>query len=99
MKQFMKRPLIRLAKHLSRWQDVIQQHSVLEMARQRLALASGLILIGFLVIAGRLIDVMVIRSGTPQQASFETSGHQLAIPRADIVDRNGEVLATHLVTA
>ena len=69
------------------------------MARQRLALASGLILIGFLVIAGRLIDVMVIRSGTPQQASFETSGHQLAIPRADIVDRNGEVLATHLVTA
>ena len=99
MKQFMKRPLIRLAKHLSRWQDVIQQHSLLEMARQRLAFASGLLLIGFLVIAGRLIDVMVIRSHTPQQACGEADCYQLEIPRGDIVDRNGEVLATHLVTA
>ncbi|WP_165380361.1 peptidoglycan D,D-transpeptidase FtsI family protein [Candidatus Finniella inopinata] len=99
MKQLMKRPLIRLAKHLSKWQDVIHQHSVLETARQRLALAMGLVVIGFVVIGGRLVDVMVIRSGANQQTDLETASDGLSIPRADILDRNGEVLATHLVTA
>lgn len=98
MKNFVTHPLIRLAKHLSRWQDVIHQHSLLEMARQRLAIASGLLFIGFLVIGGRLIDVMLIRSGS-QPANIVQDNNHLKIPRADIVDRNGEVLATHLITA
>ena len=97
MKHFMKRPLVRLAKHLSLWQQVIHQQSLLEMARQRLVMTGGLMFIGFLLIMGRLVDVMVLRTGS--QSSAVSTTYALNIPRADILDRNGEVLATHLITA
>lgn len=98
MKQFMKRPLIRLAAHLSRWHKVIYQHSLIEMARRRLAIARGLILISFFVIAGRLVEVMIFRNEPHLEAQL-SNPCQLNIPRSDIVDRRGEVLATHLITA
>ncbi len=97
MKPFIKRPLVRLAKHLSLWQQVVHQQTLLEMARQRLLVASGLMLVGFLVIMGRLVDVMALRSHSP--ISHTSIVHQLDIPRSDIIDRNGEVLATHIITA
>ena len=88
MKQFMKRPLIRLAAHLSRWHKVIYQHSLIEMARRRLAIARGLILISFFVIAGRLVEVMIFRNEPHLEAQL-SNPCQLNIPRSDIVDRRG----------
>ncbi len=69
----------------------------LESGRRRLlALAAGF-LACFLLLAGRLFDVMILNPDTGPAAS---AGVRPALAaRADIVDRNGELLATSLQMA
>lgn len=96
MRHFIKRPFVSVAKHLSLWHQVIHQRSLLEMARQRVFVAGSLVAVAYLLICGRLVDIMVLRS----KSTTHVISEQIAtLPRADIVDRNGEILATHLVTA
>ena len=71
----------------------------LEVGRSRLLVTSLLFAVAFLIIAGRLVSVALLTegreprlAGTPTPAALETE-------RADIVDRNGVVLATNLATA
>ena len=71
----------------------------LEVGRSRLLVASLLFAVAFLIIAGRLVSVALLTegreprlAGTPTPAALETE-------RADIVDRNGVILATNLATA
>jgi cell division protein FtsI (penicillin-binding protein 3) len=97
MKHFIKRPFRSVAKHLSLWHQVVHQRSLLEMARQRVFIAGSLVAVAYLLICGRLVDVMVLRSS--KNVSHAVSERIATLPRADIVDRNGEILATHLVTA
>ncbi|MBY0281825.1 MAG: penicillin-binding protein 2 [Alphaproteobacteria bacterium] len=97
MKHFIKRPFLSVAKHLSLWHQVVHQRSLLEMARQRVFIAGSLVAVAYLLICGRLVDVMVLRSS--KNVSHAVSEQIATLPRADIVDRNGEILATHLVTA
>lgn len=97
MKRLIKRPFISVAKHLSLWHQVVHHRSLLEMARQRVFVAGSLVAIAYLLICGRLIDVMVFQG--PKECSHSNSEQTATLARADIVDRNGEVLATHLVTA
>src|SRR5687768_8495166 len=101
MKHFMAEPLRALTKHLSLWHQVMRDRNVLETAKNRCLVAGAAFSVAFLLIFVRLADVMVVRS------LWEPSDHEIshravasikAGPRADILDRNGEILATHLVT-
>ncbi|MGV8948457.1 MAG: peptidoglycan D,D-transpeptidase FtsI family protein [Candidatus Paracaedibacter sp.] len=102
MKHFMAEPLRALTKHLSLWHQVMRDRNVLETAKNRSLVAGAAFSVAFLLIFVRLADVMVIRSlwgpsdhEAPQRNGVVTAK---AGPRADILDRNGEILATHLVT-
>jgi cell division protein FtsI (penicillin-binding protein 3) len=69
----------------------------LESARTRLKLAASLFALVFLVVIGRLVGVVEL-SATPNEP--RTAHARLVTPppppRADIVDRNGTLLATNL---
>src|SRR5580692_10604155 len=69
----------------------------LDTTRTRLLLAASLFALVFLVIAGRLLDVVESPSGA---ADSHIARAKLVAPpppvRADIVDRNGTLLATNL---
>ena len=71
------------------------QHQSLEMGRSRLIIIAGLFCLVFLVIAGRMVDVTMIRGGSTPHVSHRKVD-KIAIRRADIVDRNGVLLATNL---
>jgi cell division protein FtsI (penicillin-binding protein 3) len=71
----------------------------LETGRTRLLFLGGLFIMAFAVMALRLADVTLLRDGAePRAATGETAG-PLRMDRADIVDRNGVILATNLETA
>jgi cell division protein FtsI (penicillin-binding protein 3) len=71
----------------------------LETGRTRLLVASLLFAAAFLIVAGRLVSVALISSGGEPSIAEAPRAAQLETERADIVDRNGIVLATNLVTA
>ncbi|MDP4725263.1 MAG: penicillin-binding protein 2 [Alphaproteobacteria bacterium] len=97
MKKFIQKPLQALNRHLGLWKEAVHQASLLEMARQRVFAAGVVMAISYVTIAGRLIDVMTAQSHVHsyQQAQSEVNVY----PRGEIFDRNGNILATHLVTA
>ncbi|MCE3231350.1 MAG: penicillin-binding protein [Alphaproteobacteria bacterium] len=101
MKHFMAEPLRMLSRHLSLWRQVMRDRNVLETAKNRSLVAGAAFCIAFLLIIVRLADVMVVRSlWEPSEREATPTGvaSVKAGARADILDRNGEVLATHLVT-
>jgi len=68
---------------------------LLESARNRLLMAAAVFALIFVVVAGRLVEVVEI-AGDPSEGR---AAHRLVPPpvvRADIVDRNGTLLATNL---
>jgi cell division protein FtsI/penicillin-binding protein 2 len=70
---------------------------LLEATRTRLLLAASFFALVFLVVVGRLVDVVEIGGDTPDSRI----AHARLVapppsPRADIVDRNGTLLATNL---
>ncbi len=70
---------------------------LLDATRTRLLLAVSFFALLFLVVAGRLVDVVAV-SGDPLEP-HTARAHLVAPPlppRADIVDRNGTLLATNL---
>lgn len=69
----------------------------LETGRNRLLVTAVVFALAFLVIAGRLIDLAVWGDG-PRLARAPVLG-PAATERADIIDRNGVILATSLPTA
>jgi cell division protein FtsI (penicillin-binding protein 3) len=74
--------------------------TALDTARLRLLVGGGLIAAAFLAVSIRLVDVSVIE--TPEQtrtASLRSVAGPMQVQRAEIVDRNGVLLATSLGTA
>ncbi len=69
----------------------------LDTTRTRLLLAASLFALIFIVVAGRLVDVVAMAGATNDT---RTARSHLVVPpppvRADIVDRNGTLLATNL---
>ncbi|WP_010298396.1 peptidoglycan D,D-transpeptidase FtsI family protein [Candidatus Odyssella thessalonicensis] len=98
MKRFISRPAEFLAYHLNSWQKLMHDHKILEAARNRTLAMGGIFLLAFTVIGIRLVDVMILQGHSPETDSTITRVEQLLSKRADIIDRNGEILATHLVT-
>ena len=67
----------------------------IDTGRARLIVAGAIFLLAFSVIAGQMVNVAILRDGgTPRAAQAKTDDASEA--RADIVDRNGVLLATNL---
>ncbi|HEX4111700.1 MAG TPA: penicillin-binding protein 2 [Stellaceae bacterium] len=69
--------------------------TTLEVCHHRLIVAGALFIVAFLVIAGKLTDVMELKSPDKMLARDRQIEHTQPL-RADIVDRNGVLLATTL---
>lgn len=82
----------------AQWQDPKALRQTLDTARSRLLVVFFTFVLIFLVIVGRLVDVSLLRRGCEESLA---SGRALGgiYVRADIVDRNGELLATSLKTS
>lgn len=98
MKSFFHRPVEFLTYHINSWQKQIHDQRILESARNRTLAMGGLFLLAFTVVGIRLVDVMIFKANHTEADRVITSVDQLLSKRADILDRNGEILATHLVT-
>jgi len=73
--------------------------SAIERSRGRLVLGGILFALAFGLVAFRLVDVAILQNaGEPRSARSVAAGEQTTA-RADIVDRNGVLLATSLATA
>jgi len=67
---------------------------VQELARQRLVVASALFVVVFCAVALRMAWVSLLRDGAEPTQRVAARGGAIQSERADIVDRNGVVLAT-----
>jgi cell division protein FtsI (penicillin-binding protein 3) len=71
----------------------------LETGRSRLLIGAALFALAFIAICGRLVDVTLFEDGIDPRTAEQPSLAAPVAERADIVDRNGVVLATSLETA
>ena len=72
---------------------------VLETGRTRLLAAGVVFAMAFLVVGWRLVDIAVLSAGGEPRIAAAAPAAAARSGRADIVDRNGVVLATSLSTA
>jgi cell division protein FtsI (penicillin-binding protein 3) len=70
----------------------------LEAGRSRLFVVGGLFAAVFIVIGLRLVDVTLFRPEESRLAQARLTPRVVEVSRADIVDRNGTILATTLAT-
>ncbi|HIJ63854.1 MAG TPA: penicillin-binding protein 2 [Rhodospirillaceae bacterium] len=71
------------------------QKRAIETGRTRLIVTAAMFTLAFTVIAGRMVDVTLIKGGVAT-ASHRPSEAGPAFDRADVTDRNGVLLATSL---
>ncbi len=69
----------------------------IEIGRNRLLVAGCLIALGFIAVGGRVIELSALRDHNEPNVATST-GSTLTTGRADILDRNGMLLATSLRT-
>lgn len=69
----------------------------LEQARTRLVVVGALFGLALVVVSGRLVDLAILGPGSNPRAHIAPPAANVV--RADIVDRNGHVLATSIATA
>jgi len=72
---------------------------VVEIGRNRLIVASALFALGFMTIGLRLVEVSLLKEAVKPRFAATESASTLKTERANIVDRNGVLLATSLATA
>src|SRR5690349_4554602 len=70
----------------------------LEVGRTRLLVTAGLFVVAFAVIALRLVDVTLIKPSGDPRIAHGNAVDKVEVSRADIVDRNGVLLATTLAS-
>lgn len=71
----------------------------IETGRTRLLVAGAIFLLAFTTISVRLADITVMQQGREPRLAQAARQNPASTMRADIVDRNGELLATSLATA
>lgn len=73
------------------------QKQALEVGRNRLLVTGIVMMLAFAAVTGRVVDLALLDyQASPRYAA--TIGEQPVLSRADIVDRNGVILATNLPT-
>lgn len=76
-----------------------QRKAALEVGRTRLLVAGAIFLLAFLAVGLRLADLALLsEAGEPRRAATPSAAEALETQRAEILDRNGQVLATTLPT-
>ncbi len=75
-----------------------RNNRAIDLGRNRLLMAGAIFLFGFSAIAARLIE-LALPFGQKQNMMQLSAGALAPVERADIVDRNGIVIATNLKTA
>lgn len=88
-----------IAQHLYLWHETVCDNQLSSIINRRVFVLAGGFTVCFVLVGVRLVDVMVCNSPIPYSNALENIQANAAMPRADIIDRNGAVLATHLVTA
>ena len=68
----------------------------LETARTRLLVAGAIFALCFAILGGRLVQLSLLGDGTYMARTAQHRGALLTLQRADILDRNGALLATNL---
>ena len=71
----------------------------LESGRRRITLTVGAFAVAFSIVAMRLMTIGLAPSSGDEVARAAVSNPQVPVQRRDIVDRNGEVMATDITTA
>lgn len=71
----------------------------LETARARLVVTTLVVMLVFVAVGVRLVDIGMLRTGHEPRLANATPAEMLHVGRADILDRNGELLATSLPVA
>ncbi|MDR2464631.1 MAG: penicillin-binding protein 2 [Holosporales bacterium] len=100
MKSFVQKSFKKLSRHISIWHELLHYNNVTSIATGRILFLSSCFCFCFVLIGARLIDLMVLsRITVSKEWNIRANAFDCGIPRADIIDRNGLVLATHLVTA
>jgi cell division protein FtsI (penicillin-binding protein 3) len=72
--------------------------ALIEQGRNRLTVAVALFSLCFLVLAGRLLYLGIVAPGNDPGAASAAADVHRPMHRANIVDRNGVILATNLLT-
>jgi cell division protein FtsI (penicillin-binding protein 3) len=85
--------------HTARKRQQRETSPALEVGRNRLLFTGAMLAAAFAVVAVRLVDVTVLKEGNEPSIAQSTAPGALKTGRADIVDRNGVLLATSLKTA
>ena len=79
--------------HTQRLEGATKQ--AIETGRNRLLVAGAIFALAFSTISVRLADITVLQQGhEPRVAQAAKINNNVSTMRADIVDRNGELLAT-----
>ena len=76
--------------------DAQQARRPLEVARTRLLVAAAIFMLCFVILGGRLVQLSVFGVNQEEKQIVAHETHMLALKRADIVDRNGTLIATNL---
>ncbi|PWC54289.1 penicillin-binding protein 2 [Azospirillum sp. TSO22-1] len=71
----------------------------LEQTRNRLMVTAAVVTLAFSAIGAKLVDATLLRGGAEPRQIQAAEAHAPPVGRADIVDRNGNLLATSLATA
>ena len=73
--------------------------AALEVSYTRLIMTSAMLLFAFGAVSVRLVDVSLLQAAREPNTAYAPRVQELRMDRADVVDRNGVLLATNLVTA
>ena len=77
--------------------DQRERHAI-ETARNRIIITGAMFAVGFIWITAGLVDATVLRQGNEPEMASGSDTRELKTERANIVDRNGLLLATDLPT-
>lgn len=99
MKSFLQKSLKSLHRNMTLWRGVMEDDVFQTVTKGRVLFLAGAAFFCFMLVIVRLTDVMAIGKRSPKTWHVQHRVEDGGVPRADIVDRNGVVLATHLVTA
>ncbi len=76
-----------------------ERNRALETGRNRLLVTGAMFVLAFMVIAGRLVEVTLLKgSANAMPHVARAAASDIGVERADVVDRNGVLLATSLPT-
>lgn len=81
-----------------------QKRSTLDLARGRIVLLSAIFVLCYIVVVARVVDLCLIQGEMKKEDAVSVMEHKdeprgMGVQRADILDRNGVILARSLKTA